>query len=123
MTAVKENNSTIDLPMKARLPNSLIMRSVPVAGEESLSIARAYDGIADFLLLDSYKVRWRRNEYRSVFCDQSAIEMRSHARLPRAEFTLLSRSGTASRTSDGEYLFWSDYFFHQNHCVLSFCDN
>lgn len=76
-----------------------------------------------FLLLDSYKVRWRRNEYRSVFCDQSAIEMRSHARLPRAEFTHLSRSGTASRTSDGEYLFWSDYFFHQNHCVLSFCDN
>ena len=31
------------------------MRSIPVFGEESIAIARSYDGIADFLLLDSYR--------------------------------------------------------------------
>jgi phosphoribosylanthranilate isomerase len=30
------------------------MRSVPVVGLESVEIARTYEGIADFLLLDSY---------------------------------------------------------------------
>jgi phosphoribosylanthranilate isomerase len=35
------------------------MRSVPVLGPESLEIARAYEGIADFLLLDSYRARDR----------------------------------------------------------------
>ena len=58
-----------------------------------------------------------------VFCDQSAVAMRSGARLPSAEFTLLSRSGSTSRTAEGEYLFWSECFLHQNHRVLSFCDN
>jgi phosphoribosylanthranilate isomerase len=41
--------------LKKRLPGSLIMRSVPVTGEESIEIARSYEGIADFLLLDSYR--------------------------------------------------------------------
>jgi len=41
--------------LKEKVPDSLIMRSVPVSGEESLAIARSYDGIADFLLLDSYR--------------------------------------------------------------------
>ncbi|MEA2792466.1 MAG: phosphoribosylanthranilate isomerase [Acetobacteraceae bacterium] len=41
--------------LKKELPNCLIMRSVPVSGEESLSIAQSYDGIADYLLLDSYR--------------------------------------------------------------------
>jgi phosphoribosylanthranilate isomerase len=40
--------------LKKELPNCLIMRSVPASGEESLSIAQSYDGIADYLLLDSY---------------------------------------------------------------------
>ena len=31
------------------------MRSVPVVGSESIGIARRYEGIADFLLLDSYR--------------------------------------------------------------------
>jgi phosphoribosylanthranilate isomerase len=31
------------------------MRSVPVVGPESIDIARAYEGIADYLLLDSYR--------------------------------------------------------------------
>jgi phosphoribosylanthranilate isomerase len=41
--------------LKQRLPGSMIMRSVPVSDEGSLAIARSYDGIADFLLLDSYR--------------------------------------------------------------------
>jgi phosphoribosylanthranilate isomerase len=31
------------------------MRSIPVFGEESIAIARSYEGVADFLLLDSYR--------------------------------------------------------------------
>ena len=41
--------------IKAGLPGSVIMRSVPVYGEESVQIARSYEGIADFLLLDSHR--------------------------------------------------------------------
>ena len=32
-----------------------VMRSIPVTGDESVSIARSYDGIADILLLDSLR--------------------------------------------------------------------
>lgn len=32
-----------------------IMRSVPIVGEDSIAIARSYEGIADFLLLDSHR--------------------------------------------------------------------
>jgi phosphoribosylanthranilate isomerase len=31
------------------------MRSIPVVGEASIDIARRYEGIADFLLLDSHR--------------------------------------------------------------------
>ena len=41
--------------LKAKLPGMLIMRSVPVVGEDSIEIARSYEGIADFLLLDSHR--------------------------------------------------------------------
>ena len=41
--------------LKGKLPGMLMMRSVPVVGEESLAIARSYDGIVDFLLLDSHR--------------------------------------------------------------------
>jgi phosphoribosylanthranilate isomerase len=41
--------------LKDNLPSALIMRSVPVSGEESIELAKIYDGIADFLLLDSYR--------------------------------------------------------------------
>jgi phosphoribosylanthranilate isomerase len=41
--------------LKQKLPHALVMRSVPVSGEESIAIAQSYDGIADFLLLDSYR--------------------------------------------------------------------
>jgi phosphoribosylanthranilate isomerase len=41
--------------LKDKLPDTPIMRSVPVTGDESLAIAQSYDGIADFLLLDSHR--------------------------------------------------------------------
>ncbi len=41
--------------IKAALPDSLIMRSVPVHGEESIDIARTYEGVANYLLLDSHR--------------------------------------------------------------------
>lgn len=41
--------------LKQKLPDVAIMRSVPVTGDESLAIARGYDSIADFLLLDSHR--------------------------------------------------------------------
>ena len=41
--------------LREKLPGVLVMRSVPVSGEESLAIARSYDGIADLLLLDSHR--------------------------------------------------------------------
>ena len=34
--------------LKRKLPGNLIMRSIPVCGEESLALAQSYDGIADF---------------------------------------------------------------------------
>lgn len=41
--------------LKAAFPGISLMRSIPVLDEDSIAIARSYDGIADFLLLDSYK--------------------------------------------------------------------
>lgn len=41
--------------LKARLSGSLIMRSIPVVEKTSIALARSYEGIADFLLLDSHR--------------------------------------------------------------------
>jgi phosphoribosylanthranilate isomerase len=41
--------------LRRALPGILMMRSIAVTGEESIAEAKAYDGIADFLLLDSYR--------------------------------------------------------------------
>jgi len=49
---------------------------------------------------------------RSILCDPYAVEMRSHAQLPSAEFTLLSRSGPTSRTLNSERLLWAEFFCH-----------
>jgi phosphoribosylanthranilate isomerase len=46
-----ENTETL----KGKLPGMLVMRSIPVVGEASIEIASSYDGIADFLLLDSHR--------------------------------------------------------------------
>jgi phosphoribosylanthranilate isomerase len=40
--------------LKARFPALTVMRSIPVFDEASIAVARAYDGVADMLLLDSY---------------------------------------------------------------------
>jgi phosphoribosylanthranilate isomerase len=41
--------------LSKRLPGIQVMRSVPVSGPESITIAQSYDGVADFILLDSYR--------------------------------------------------------------------
>jgi phosphoribosylanthranilate isomerase len=41
--------------LKSKLPGMLLMRSIPVIDEASIALARSYDGIADFLLLDSHR--------------------------------------------------------------------
>jgi phosphoribosylanthranilate isomerase len=41
--------------LKAEFPQVSLMRSIPVVDENSIALARSYDGIADWLLLDSYK--------------------------------------------------------------------
>ena len=41
--------------LKRKLPDIRLMRSIPVIGEASIALARSYEGIADFLLLDSHR--------------------------------------------------------------------
>jgi len=41
--------------LKRKLPEMILMRSIPVMGEASIEIAQSYEGIADFLLLDSHR--------------------------------------------------------------------
>jgi len=41
--------------LKTEFPKVSLMRSIPVVDESSIAIARSYDGIADWLLLDSYE--------------------------------------------------------------------
>ena len=41
--------------LKAEFPNVSLMRSIPVVDESSIALARLYDGVADWLLLDSYE--------------------------------------------------------------------
>jgi len=41
--------------LKSRYSALTLMRSIPVVGDESIPIARSYDGVADMLLLDSHR--------------------------------------------------------------------
>jgi phosphoribosylanthranilate isomerase len=41
--------------LKAEFPQVSLMRSIPIVDENSIALARSYDGVADWLLLDSYK--------------------------------------------------------------------
>jgi phosphoribosylanthranilate isomerase len=52
-TELLRPKNVIDL--RKVLPNILFMRSVPVTGPESIATARSYNGIVDFLLLDSHR--------------------------------------------------------------------
>lgn len=45
------------LALKAVVPGIPVMRSVPVVGPQSVDLARSYEGVADFLLLDSYRAQ------------------------------------------------------------------
>src|SRR5215471_16567479 len=41
--------------LKTGFPQVALMRSIPVIDESSIALARSYDGVADWLLLDSYE--------------------------------------------------------------------
>ena len=41
--------------LKTNFPQVALMRSIPVVDESSIALARSYDGVADWLLLDSYE--------------------------------------------------------------------
>ena len=56
---------------------------------------------------------WIEIVLRLVFCYQSAVAMRIGSRLASAKFTLLPRSGSASRTASSEYLFRAEFFCHR----------
>lgn len=43
------------LALRATHPDLSIMRSIPIIGDSSIALARTYDGVANFLLLDSYR--------------------------------------------------------------------
>jgi phosphoribosylanthranilate isomerase len=43
------------IELRKALPDVLLMRSIPVTGPESVTLASSYDGIVDFLLLDSHR--------------------------------------------------------------------
>jgi hypothetical protein len=58
---------------------------------------------------------------RSILGDPYAVTMRTGARLPSAEFTLLSRGGSTSRTLNSEHLLWGDFFCHTNLHVQKGC--
>ena len=52
--AIEDFSVAMTRALKARVPGTPLMRAIPVVEETSIALARAYDGIADFLLLDSY---------------------------------------------------------------------
>jgi len=43
------------IKIKQRFPNLKIMKTSPVVGEESIRLAKKYEGIADYLLLDTLR--------------------------------------------------------------------
>jgi phosphoribosylanthranilate isomerase len=40
--------------LRQRLPGCPIMRSIPVCGDDTIALAQTYNGLADYLLLDSH---------------------------------------------------------------------
>ena len=54
--AASQHLSPVQLrTLKAEFPQVSLMRSIPVVDESSIALARSYDGVADWLLLDSYE--------------------------------------------------------------------
>lgn len=54
-TLVEELSPSDVRKLKQRFSNLKIMRTIPVMGEESIELAKKYERIADYLLLDTYK--------------------------------------------------------------------
>ena len=54
-TAPESLSPTDVQTLKKQFPNLKVMRSIPVRGEESVELAKQYDGVADYLLLDTQK--------------------------------------------------------------------
>ena len=52
--ATEDFSVAVTRALKAQFPEILIMRAIPVIDETSVEIARSYQGVADFLLLDSH---------------------------------------------------------------------
>ena len=57
--ALEEFSVEMTRAFRSRFPEIPIMRAIPVIDEASIEVARAYRGVADFLLLDSYDVGTR----------------------------------------------------------------
>lgn len=41
--------------LKKRFPGLKVMRTIPITGKESVNLAKEYEGVADYLLLDSHR--------------------------------------------------------------------
>jgi phosphoribosylanthranilate isomerase len=52
--AIDDFSVAMTRAVKEGFPETPVMRAIPVIDETSIAIARSYDGVADFLLLDSY---------------------------------------------------------------------
>jgi phosphoribosylanthranilate isomerase len=52
--ALEDFSVAMTRTIKARFPQILLMRAIAIIDEASVEIARSYEGVADFLLLDSY---------------------------------------------------------------------
>ena len=52
--ATEDFSVAVTRALKAQFPEILVMRAIPIIDETSIEIARSYQGVADFLLLDSY---------------------------------------------------------------------
>ena len=52
--ALEDFSVAMTRAFRSRFPEIPIMRAIPVIDEASIEVARSYQGVADFLLLDSY---------------------------------------------------------------------
>jgi hypothetical protein len=106
-----------------------LWHNLPMCGHYKLSRpfrGRAFKAVAETdLTLPRFLYSLHTLEPRCfVCCDQAAVAMGLRARLARAKLALLSRSSTASWTTDSEYLLRAEFSFHgcreiipQNQCT------
>jgi phosphoribosylanthranilate isomerase len=52
--AIDDFSVAMTRALKEGIPETPVIRAIPVVNETSIAVARSYDGVADFLLLDSY---------------------------------------------------------------------